>query len=334
MSDYGWSDDSGSDDDDRYEPSDFSSARGAYDDDDDYTPPVSSSRSSSSRSSRSREIEVSRRRGSTPAPVGKTIRTESTHPIIVRVDDTGSMSSKPRVILKKLPILGTEAGKVAPNYAISFGLVSDGRCDPIGLQVRDFDAGKDLDEHLAELYPQGGGGDAPESYGLAAYFDLEHCEIPNAVKPVYIMILDAPPHMEVTPSEIKKATGDKLDQQLDTEQLFRRLAKKFAFYVVTYSHAATYEKWLGKQYVIRTSDSHVGDIVEILSGIVAGECGGFEDFEMRSSKRHADKPDRVSRVSKALRSVAEKSKAAEAGGKAKSSKKSGKSKKLKSKKLV
>ncbi|MFH1047463.1 MAG: hypothetical protein V1738_04125 [Patescibacteria group bacterium] len=284
-------------------------------------------------------MAVSRRPGTTPAPVGKTIKTDSTHPIVIRIDDTGSMGNKPGVILEKLPVFGTEAAKIAPGYAISFGLVSDGRCDPLGLQIRDFDAGPALDTHLAELYPQCGGGDTPESYGLAAYFDLEHCEIPKAIKPIYILILDAPPHLKVTSSEIKEATGDVVDQPLDTETIFRRLTEKFSVYVVTFSHTETWEKWLDKQHVIKTDDKNVGDIVEILSGILAIECGAYDEFALRSSKRHSDRPDRVSRVSKALKSAADKSKpATDTDGKAVSSKKpeddgTGKSR-LKSKKLI
>jgi hypothetical protein len=348
---YGWSDDRGSSGggSSRYDTPDYSSARSAYDDDD------TSSRSSRGRSARSgrmrsragaseadRSVTISRRFGETPHPIGKTIATESTHPICVGMDDTGSMGDKPPVILTKLPVLGTEAGKISKDYAISFSLVSDARCDSYGLRVRDFDSGEALDEHLAALAPQGGGGDAPESYGIWAYYLLNHCEIDKAVKPIAVLICDAPPHDQVLPSEVSKVTGDHVQSALNTESLFKQLQKKFSVYVVYYGgRSETWERIVGRQSVIYTSDSHVGDIVELLSGIVAGECGGYEEFEMRSSRRHSDRPDRSARVSKALKSVSKKSaemasagRSTEAGKSRTSKTKSGSGSKKGSKKLA
>lgn len=243
--------------------------------------------------------------GETPRPIGLTISTDSTHPIGVVCDNTGSMGEWPGMIKIKLALLGKEVERYAPRYAISFAFVGDTRCDKYGLQFRNFDCGPALEQHLDKLYVEGQGGDEAESYGVAAYYYLHHCDIPNAVKPILVFILDAPDHGDIIPSEVREYIGDIINTSLRTSEVFKELMKKFSVYIIS-AHGKSKDYWVpivGAQRFIPIEE--YGDIVEVLIGIVAGEFGEFEDFEMRSSARHSDKPDRVSRVGKSLRSVKE-----------------------------
>jgi hypothetical protein len=292
--------------------SSFKSAREAYREDP--KPSKESPRSKpddSEKSARSkgesRKSEYKSRVGTTPPPIGKNISTESTHPFVGIVDVTGSMSEWPKIIFEKLPLLGEEIKRYTPDYAISFCACGDARCDNFPLQVRDFGKDSELDEHVLYLYPEGKGGDAPESYGLPAYYYIYHCQMPKAVKPILVFILDDAPHRYVTKIEIKKYTGDDVQEDLLTSDLFKMLMEKFIVYVVLKGcgEKSYWDSLLGKQRVVVMSEPR--DVVEILIGIYAGEMGEFGDFEMRSSARHADKPERISRVKSSLRSVKEKS---------------------------
>ncbi len=341
---YSWEDDTGSRSVgmDRSRGADYGSARKAY------SPsggtPRSAGRSAPSAPSAPRPKDCAPA-GTTKNPVGLVIKTESTHPGAVVCDDTGSMGEKPKIILEKDALLGKEIERMAPNYAISFALVSDARVDDYGLQVRPFASGPPLDHELSQLGPQFGGGDAPESYGVMAYYYLNHCEIPNAVKPILILILDAEAHDEVRPSEIKKVTGEVIQSPLKTADLFDELSKKFAVYVVLSGRCKS--DFVGRRWVEILDDQHVvemadaRDVVEICLGIYSGELGLYDEFEMRSSARHSDKPERVSRVSRSLRSLASKSASMAASasdpdaGKSKvSGSRSGRHDSMRSKKLV
>ncbi len=268
-------------------------------------PASSGSRSRSSSSSASKPRFAKPKPGATPRPIGLTISTDSTHPIGVICDHTGSMGDWPEIIREKLALFGKEVERYAPKYAISFCFVGDTRCDAHGLQVREFGSGPALDEHLSKLYAEGDGGDTEESYAVAAYYYLHHCDIPNAVKPILMFILDAPDHGSVIPAEIEAYTGDVINKPISIEKIFKQLTAKFRVYVV--SAKGRYEdywtKLVGEQHFIKIDE--VRDIVEVLIGIVAGELGEYKDFEMRSSARHSDKPDRVSRVGDSLKSVKE-----------------------------
>ena len=281
---------------------DFGAARDAYRDE-----PIRPSSRSRRREDAKPSDALASRRGKTKAPVGKNLSTKSTHPIVIAIDGTGSMSEWPGIILEKLPLLGKEIERYAPKYAISFCVFGDSQSeDKFPLQVRDFDSDKALDEHIGELYPEGGGGDTPESQGLVAYYYLNHCEIASAVKPIFIFVTDAPFHLAITKNEIHTYTGDEAQSDLNPKSVMKKLSQKFTTYVVLkdYGSGGSEDDWINifdAQHVLPFKEPR--DIVEVLIGIIAGEVGKYEDFEKRSSKRHTDMPERVSRVKASLKSV-------------------------------
>lgn len=338
---YGWGDDtratysvpSSSDD-------DYADARKAYEKP---SAPIKKKSSSSVSGGRSTPRSTLKTtyvcKGKTEAPVGKDIQTDSLYPIVVAPDHTGSMGDWIDIILEKLPLLGTETGRYVPEYDMSAAAIGD-RSDQYCLQVRDFASGEELVDHFAYIYPERKGGPNPESYGLLAYYYLNHCKIDKAVKPLFIMILDSVPHEEVLRSEIKEWTGDVVQNNLNAEELISQLADTWNLYVVyadrhgSGGEAAYWERLIGKQSVIVMSEPR--DVVEIIIGIIAAEFGKVEDHEMRSSARHSDRPDRLSRLDESLRSIREKSASMSADGdalgKSKLSGESGKG--MTSKKLV
>lgn len=333
---YSWGDDSGSkhisSPEDGY---DYKSARKAYDDGSIGARLRSGSGSmkSSLASAESRLHDYRSRVGKTEAPVGKDISTTSTHPIAVTIDVTGSMSTWPGIFFEKLPLLGKEVEHYAPDYAISFCVWGDAYCDSYPLQVRDFDVGAKLDDHIAALYPEGNGGDAEEDPELAAYYYLNHCKIDKAVKPFYFIITDVSAHDTLSASAIKKYTGDTAQASgLDSKSIFKKLAEKFTVFVLLKDRGARgyWADIFGEQRVKEVEEPR--DIVELIIACIADEMGEIKDFEMRSSKRHADKPDRVERVMKSVKADAPEVK--DDLGKAAKSGDSKKSKSMKSKKLV
>ena len=324
---YSWGDDSDksvrSSDEGGY---DYRSARAAYKEEP--TPRASSTRSSTASS---RKSAYKSRIGKTAAPVGKELQSKSTHPIVVATDVTGSMSEWPGIIFEKLPLLGKEVARYAPKHEISFAAFGDAYCDGYPLQVRDFASGETLDEHISALYPEGQGGDDPESHDLVAYYYLNHCKIDEAVKPIFILITDVRSHTTLKASVIKKYVGDDAQSSLDSIAILKKLAEKFSVYVFLrgMGDRKFWEDIYGVQRVKPIEEPR--DVVELIIGTIAGELGELKDFEMRSSKRHADKPDRVERVMKSVKSGATEPTAG-SDGKAKTTEKSGES--MKSKKLV
>lgn len=339
---YGWDEDSKPVETPKSGGADYESARRAYVE----TPKEKKPRSTTGSTPRSTPrsstpvSEAPRKRrtaesGSTPPPVGLTIKSDSPTPWTVACDVTGSMHDWPDQIFEKLALFGNELKRYMPDYEISFCAFGDFQerdSDP--LQVRPFRSGKPLDDELDLLYGEGAGGDDPESHGLVAYYYLNHCEIDKAVKPIFVLITDTDFHASVQESEVKSTTGDTIQGSLHAVDLMKRLAKKFNLYVVL-AHGRARSFWvnlLDEQHVIDISE--VRDLIEILIGIGAAEAGAMGDFEHRSATRHSDRPDRVSRVVESLSRVKAASAAASSdeavGSKPDTDEKSG----MRSKKLV
>ncbi len=130
----------------------------------------------------------------------KKITTNSAHPIIVAVDVTGSMANWPFEIFDRLPLLYNTLSQYKEDVEICFAAIGDAGVDRWPLQVTEFAHGYDLEQQLNALYGEGGGGDAPESYGLFAWWVENHVTTPAANYPFLIVFGDAPMHAKIPAS--------------------------------------------------------------------------------------------------------------------------------------
>ena len=129
--------------------------------------------------------------------VPASLTTNSESPLVIACDVTGSMGEWPAVIFSKLPYLELEGKEyLGPTMEISFAAIGDAYCDQYPLQVRPFTSGTDLKSQLEELVIEGGGGgQACESYELAALYYSRNVGMPNAIKPIFVYIGDEPPEV-------------------------------------------------------------------------------------------------------------------------------------------
>ena len=302
---YGWRDDTRVEDTPKEGGFDYKSARKAYEKED-----IEVTTSKPRREDRSK-YDFSGSKGKTPHPKDRVpsvnVKSDIAHPIVICVDHTGSFEEEVKMILTKLPLLGKEVERYIPDYNICFTLIGDAISDHQPIQVRDFDHGEALDTHVKELYPEGWGGDASESYDLAAYYFTHHCDMPNAIKPIFIWVLDNKTRKRLESQHILEYLGDTVQSDLDSVSVLKDLSLKFTVYVVLKGTICRdfWAEIYDDQYIIPLEDP--SDIIEMFIGIIAGEVGKYEDFEMRSKSRHTDRPDRVSRVMKSTKSLKDKS---------------------------
>ena len=129
-------------------------------------------------------------------------------PIAIFVDETGSMSSLPPLILADLgkAVSVIQASKVK-NPSIMFGAIGDARNrEKAPLQVGEFEASDELCEaHLANIYLEGnGGGNDGESYDLALWFianqvQTDHWDLRG--KKGFLFIIGDEPNFPITLGE-------------------------------------------------------------------------------------------------------------------------------------
>lgn len=160
-------------------------------------------------------------------------------PIAVLFDVTGSMGGVPRVLQTKLPqLLGLLTRKgYATDPHIMFGAVGDATCDRVPLQAGQFESDNRMDDDLARIVLEGGGGgQKKESYELAMYFMARHTALDSMVKRgrrgYLFLIGDEMPYPRVNPKEVKKFIGDDLREPIPTESLIAELQRTFDVYFI------------------------------------------------------------------------------------------------------
>ena len=160
-------------------------------------------------------------------------------PIAVLFDVTGSMGTVPRVLQTKLPqLLGLLTRKgYATDPHIMFGAVGDATCDKVPLQVGQFESDNRMDEDLARIVIEGGGGgQRTESYELAMYFMARHTDLDSVARRgrrgYLFLIGDEMPYGTVKPKEVKKFIGDDLREPITVEAMVAELQRTFDVYYI------------------------------------------------------------------------------------------------------
>ncbi|WP_412542577.1 hypothetical protein R8Z50_08820 [Longispora sp. K20-0274] len=185
-------------------------------------------------------------------------RDSAEHPrstaIAVLFDVTGSMGHVPRVLQSKLPeLFGLLLRKgYVTDPQILFGAVGDATCDDVPLQVGQFESDNRMDDDMAHIVLEGGGGgQRTESYELAMYFMARHtsmdCYDRRGRKGYLFLIGDELPYAGVKPKEVRAVIGDELAEVIPVAAIVAELRRRFEVY-----------------YILPTGSAYAGD-AEILA---------------------------------------------------------------------
>lgn len=234
----------------------------------------------------------------------KHISSESTNPLIIAVDVTGSMASWPSEIFDRLPLLYNTLSQYREDLEICFAAIGDARCDDWPLQVTTFASGYDLEQLLGSLYGEGGGGDAPESYGLFAHWVNTHVQVPNSAEvPFLIVFGDAPMHATVPGKIIDRYLGDGANGNVKAVKAWQQLADNWNVWFLRRPTGKPGDKvdkqWgeaITQQKIMRIEDEQRA--VDYAMGLVARAWGHFGDFQENMRARQSD--EKVDSVSKPI----------------------------------
>ncbi|HXV26894.1 MAG TPA: hypothetical protein VD862_02645 [Candidatus Paceibacterota bacterium] len=249
------------------------------------------------------------------------IETESTHPMFIRTDVTGSMSGWPNTIFSKMGYLHHELATeyLSEDYAVSFGAISD-VSDSYPLQVRPFASGEGLKENLKPdvlLVTNGGSGPGSycEAHSVAALYDIRNAKTPKSIiTPPYIIITDEMPYT-VTPDDAGYAKVE-LKRALTADKIFEELMAQYAVYVILKPYGGesltgdrmdsvtqqVYERWKGIVGAERIAMLPEADrVVDVIFGILAAWSGRIDYFKKEIEERQTKK--QVTAVYTALESI-------------------------------
>lgn len=225
------------------------------------------------------------------------VRDSETHPesvpVFIGLDVTGSMSSVPKKMQAKLPLLlGLLLRKgYLSDPAICISAIGDAKYDAAPLQISQFESGVEIDDEINKLYLEGGGGgNMHESYELALYF-LARCVASDnwekrGKKGYAFIICDEEIAEKVSASEVKKVFGESsvLQDDIQIKDLMKEVLERWELYCIIPNMTSHYDnprysqRWkelLGERVLHLTNP-------EGISELIASTIGVLEDNDISS----------------------------------------------------
>lgn len=171
----------------------------------------------------------------------------NTKPVILALDVTGSMGGASVKVAKELNVIMTELyGKVKDVEFLIMG-IGDLAYDSAPIQASQFESDIRIAEQLDKIYFEGGGGgNSYESYTAAWYFGLRHCKLDcwgRSKKGIIITLGDEPLNPYLPKNPLSEVTGDKLQGDVETDDLYKQVIEKYEVYHLAVNDAETSYRW-------------------------------------------------------------------------------------------
>lgn len=206
----------------------------------------------------------------------------NTLPVILALDVTGSMGEAAVEVAKKLNVIMTKLYKDAKDVEFMIMGIGDLAYDDCPIQVSQFESDIRIAEQLDKIYFEfGGGGNSFESYTVAWYFGSRHTKLDclnRGRKGIIITMGDEQlnPYLPYKGRGhgLSEVTGDNLQSDVETKDLYEEASKKFNIYHLDVNHGRrwdeaeiekSYKKYLDDTHFRKvTMDSITNEIVDII----------------------------------------------------------------------
>ena len=253
----------------------------------------------------------------------KTLKTNCRNPLLINVDQTGSVGEKfLKVLFSKLPYILHEAKTeyMGKDVEVSWGATGDAynpNREKYPLQALDFATGEDSLKKMNSLVLEGdGGGSSQETYELTALYYARNVEMPKAIRPLLIFIGDESPYAKVRKEQARVIAYCDIDDDLSTGDVFEELKREFSVYFVqkpygnetlsqgglTGTTLRVHTDWaslVGEDHIALLDDPD--RVADVIFGIMAQEAGKVQYFKKEIEDRQ--KPDQVQSAYRALRTI-------------------------------
>lgn len=206
----------------------------------------------------------------------------NTIPVILAIDVTGSMGQAAVEVAKKLNVIMTKLYEKVTDVEFLIMGIGDLAWDNCPIQASQFESDIRIAEQLDKIYFEfGGGGNSYESYTAAWYFGSRHTKLDclnRGRKGIIITMGDEQlnPYLPLRGkrSGLVEATGDNLQSDVETKDLYNEASQKFNIYHLDVNHGhrwdeeeieKSYKKYLDDTHFRRvTMDSITNEIVDII----------------------------------------------------------------------
>lgn len=169
----------------------------------------------------------------------------NTIPVIIALDVTGSMGEAAVEVSKKIGTLMEDLFKRFKDIEVMIMGIGDLAYDKSPIQISQFESDIRIAEQLDKLYFEyGGGANSYESYTAAWYMGSRHTKLDcwnRGKKGVIITLGDEAINPYLPSFELKEATGDDMQDSINTDTLYEEAKEKFDIYHILVNHSYSSE---------------------------------------------------------------------------------------------
>lgn len=228
----------------------------------------------------------------------------NTIPVILALDVTGSMGSACTMCAAKLDEIMTKLYSEVQDVQFMMMGIGDLAYDDAPIQATQFESDiRILDQTTKTYFEGGGGGNNFESYTAAWYFALRHTKLDchnRGKKGIIITLGDEPLNPYLPRGAVENVIGDKLQGDVDTQDLYREVTEKFDVYHISVDDSdssyhyhkidadATWKKVIGDNYKVSTLQK----LAKTISDIIVNSAAEYEFVEVGSA--HIDSDGNIS----------------------------------------
>lgn len=174
----------------------------------------------------------------------------NTIPVILGIDVTGSMGQAAVEVAKTLNIIMTKLYDQVEDIQFMVMGIGDLDCDRCPIQATQFESDIRIMEQLDKVYFEfGGGGNTYESYTAAWYFGSRHTKLDcwkRGKKGIIITMGDERlnPYLPIKAryGGLSKVTGDDLQADIETKDLYAEASEKFDIYHLDVDHRYRFDE--------------------------------------------------------------------------------------------
>ena len=157
-----------------------------------------------------------------------------TIPVILALDVTGSMGSAAEAVAKQLNDIMSELYSKVTDVEFMTMAIGDLSYDRAPIQASQFESDIRIAEQLEKVwFEKGGGGNSWESYTAAWYFALHNTKLDcwkRGQKGIIITMGDEPLNPYLPYGQLHRVTGDSLQGDIKTSELYKEVIQKFDVY--------------------------------------------------------------------------------------------------------
>ena len=211
-----------------------------------------------------------------------------TIPVILALDVTGSMGETAVEVAKNINAVMTRMYKEVKDIEFMIMGIGDLACDNAPIQISQFESDIRIAEQLDKVYFEfGGGGNSYESYTAAWYMGARHCKLDcwnRGKRGIIITMGDEQLNPYLPKADLIDATGDELQADIETKDLYEEVTKKFDVYHIDVDHRCsrdpeitpTWRAYLDEDHYksVKTNDV-TNTIVDIILKAVTTEGDDF-----------------------------------------------------------